>query len=74
MLLKYQRDPKLLENLDILTKLILPNDKLCQGILDNLLKIAAGNEVALEAYLHLLKYKISCAESDNLRCYETNFT
>ena len=29
MLLKYQRDPKLLQNLDILTKLVLPNDKLC---------------------------------------------
>jgi hypothetical protein len=28
MLLKYTRDPKLLQNLDILTKLVMPNEKL----------------------------------------------
>jgi hypothetical protein len=38
-----------------------------------LLKIAAGNDEALEAYLHILKYKILCAENDNLKCFEQNF-
>jgi len=41
--------------------------------LENLLKIAAGDEEALEAYLHLLKYKILCEENDNLKCFEQNF-
>jgi hypothetical protein len=56
MLLKYTRDPKLLQNLDVLTKMALPNEKLTQSILEHLLKIAVGSDEALEAYLHILKY------------------
>ena len=39
-----------------------------------MLKIAVGNEEALDAYLHILKFKILCSESDTLKCFETCFT